>query len=163
MNAVSPVSAANIVSTKASNRPAALAALTGAALLLVGSFTRWSKVTIDGVVIRELSQNGWDNGNGKLTVLVAVGAAAVGVLLLVGVAEMWMKVGLLVAAAVVLVAAVLQFLDFTSNGKPERIADTLGLDPSGIRSDAGGGLFIVGLAAVALAVAGLLVERRRPL
>jgi hypothetical protein len=160
MNTVTTVST---VSTKASNRPAAAAALAAAVLLAIGSFMRWSTVTIDGVMIRELSQNGWDNGNSKITLLVAVGAAIVGVLLLFGVAEMWMKVGLLVAAAVCLVAAVLQFLDVTSNGKPDRIADTLGLAPTGIHSDAGGGLFVIGIAAVALAVAGLLVERRQPL
>jgi hypothetical protein len=144
------------------NPAAAVVAAGSAAALIAGSFLRWPVVRFDGVVIRELSRTGWGEGDGKITVLIGIGGLIAAALVVGGVGERWLKLGLLVAGGVAIVDCVLAFLDATADDKPQRIADALGIAARGITDDAGPGLFVTALAGLGLAVAGVLLDRPEP-
>jgi len=138
---------------------AAVVAAASAVVLIAGSFVRWSVVRFDTVVMSELSRSGWNEGDGKITVLIGIGGMIAASLVIGGIRERWLRIGMVVAGGVAIVDCVLAFLDATSDGKPGRIADALGITAPGITVEAGTGVLITALAGLGLAIAGLLLER----
>ena len=143
----------------AANLPAVAVAAISSVGLVIGSLMRWTVVEFDGTVISELSRSGWGEGDGKITMLIGVGGLIAAALLLGGVRETWLRLGLAVAGGVAVLDSLLAFLDATSSGKPGRIADALGILDRGITVDAGYGVFVAALAGIGLAVTALLFER----
>lgn len=127
--------------------------------MIGGSFLRWTVVRFDLVTIRELSRSGWDEGDGKITVLIGIGGVIGAALLAAGVRERWLRLGLAVAGAVAMADCTLSFLDATSGGKPGHVADALGVAARGITADAGTGVFVAALAGLGLTIAGVVAEK----
>jgi hypothetical protein len=122
------------------NRQAAIVAAGSGVVLLVASFL--------------------PAGDGKVTVLVGAGAVIVAALLWLGRREGWLKLGLIAGGGVALAVAALNYVDYTSGGKPAEVADSLGLTPDGIASSAGVGVQLAIIASVGLIGAGLMVRHQ---
>ncbi len=136
-------------------------AAVAAALLAVGSFMRWAVVRFDGVLIRELSASGWSRGDGKITVLVGIGAAILAVLLITGRTDRWITIVLGIGALVGVVDVVLDLLEVTGTDAASDIASSLGVRSDGITSTYGNGALVTGLGALGLALAAALLETAR--
>ena len=141
------------------NRPAAYAALVGAALGAIGAFQVWLRITVfDPTAVAFVhppggAETGWKGGDGRTIVVAAVVAAIAGIGLLLGRRDLWLKVALLIAGGVTLVIALVHMANVGS--KASDIEQQFGIPTGDVRADVGAGLYIVIAGGVAVLAAGL--------
>jgi hypothetical protein len=159
VTATAPPPARRLVSrVDARNRLAALVALAGAALAVIGTSLSWYEVTIAGYLAPGGSLTGWEGRDGRTVVAAAVVAAAVAVVLFAGRRRLAWKVALIVAGVVTAIVAFAGVADTRSKG--DKVQDEFGIPAGQVAAEAGAGLWVVAGAGLAELVAGALVRVR---
>jgi hypothetical protein len=146
--------------TKIDNRVAAVIALAGGLLAGASTYLPWIQIEVAGRSGPGSLATGLGGRDG-LTVLVVGGLAAViGVLLLLGRGDAWLKLGLFVAGGIVTIIGVVDIVDV--HNKAEALERRFGVGEGVVTASAGIGLWAALAAGVALLAGGLLARRAQP-
>jgi hypothetical protein len=138
------------------NRVAALLALAGAGLAIIGTSLSWYEIVVAGFLAPGGSLTGWEGRDGWTVVAGAVVAIAVALLLLAGQRRLAWRVALLVAGAITAIVAFAGVADARSKG--EKVQDEFGIPAGRVAADIGTGLWLVAVAGVAELAAGVVVR-----
>jgi len=141
-------------------RTVALLALGGGTTAIGAAFLTWLRIRIDGFAAPGSAEVGWEDSGGKAVVVAGALALVVGVALLVGRHEVWLKMALLVAGGSSLIIAVVNMADAQS--KADDIHAEFGIPETDVTAQIGDGLYLTAVAGAALVTAGLLARPNEP-
>jgi hypothetical protein len=139
------------------NRPAGAVALVAGLVAVAASYLSWVQIVVDGHAGPGSLASGVDGRDGITVLAVGALAAVVGLALLLGRGDAWLKVALFVAGGIITIIGVVDTVDVRN--KAEGIEERFGIPDGVVTARVGIGLWLVLAAGVALLVAGSIARR----
>ena len=134
-----------------------IAAVAGGALAGLGTLLTWFTIEIGGIAAPGGSATGLEGRDGRTVLAAALVALLAAGLIATGRRRVAAKVALLAAGAVTAIVAVAGIVDATA--KDEEVEDEFGIPADEVAADVGTGLWVVGVAGIALVTAGAVVAQ----
>lgn len=131
-------------------------AVAGGAMAALGTTLSWFTIEIGGIAGPGGSATGLDGRDGRTVLAAAVVAVIAAGFIALGRRRLAAKVALLAAGAVTAIVAVAGIVDATA--KDEEVEDEFGISADRVVAEVGTGLWVVGVAGVALLAAGAAAE-----
>jgi hypothetical protein len=146
---------------KVDNRlPGGLALLAGLATV-AATYLPWIQISVAGHAGPGSLATGLEGRDGVTVLVVGVLAALIGLMLVAGRGDAWLKLGLFVTGGVVTIIGIVDIVDVQS--KADALERRYGVRDGVVTASVGVGLWVVLAAGVILLVAGLLARRSLPL
>jgi hypothetical protein len=145
---------------RADNRRAGAIALVAGVVAVVASYLSWVQIVVAGHAGPGSLASGVDGRDGVTVLVVGALAAAVGLALLLGRGDAWLKVALFIAGGIITIIGIVDTVDVRN--KAEGIEERFGIADGVVTARVGIGLWLVLAAGVALLVAASLARRPAP-
>jgi hypothetical protein len=145
---------------RADNRRAGVIAVVAGVVAVAASYLSWVQIVVAGHAGPGSLASGIDGRDGVTVLVVGALAAVVGVILLLGRGDPWLKVALFIAGGIVTIIGIVDIVDVRN--KAEGIEERFGVADGVVTARVGIGLWMVLAAGIALLVAGSLARRPSP-
>ncbi len=139
------------------NRLAAALAMVGGGLAAAGANLTWVRISVEGRSGPGSLATGLDGRDGRTVMVVGLLAVLLGLVLLAGRGDGWLKAGLWITGGITTVIAIVDIADV--GAKANLLEKRFGIPTDSVAANVGIGLWLVAIGGVAMLVAGLVARR----